>query len=142
MTSLHYACAHAHTHPLRASTSTLHPHKASAVASTARSIFPRPVEEASQGSLDVAANRFCATATCVLCELVHFHCRQRRNSRVKMLYMIGLGLGNEKDITVAGLEAVRSCDKLFLEHYTSVLCVSAAELVRMASSASPASLNV
>ena len=141
MTSSRCACAHTHTHPLRASTSTLHSKKPPAVA-PATDDHERPAEEAVQGSLGVAANRFCATATCVLCELVHFHCRQRRNSRVKMLYMIGLGLGNEKDITVAGLEAVRSCDKLFLEHYTSVLCVSAAELVRMASSASPASLNV
>eukprot|EP00587_Corethron_hystrix_P006971 CAMPEP_0113313614 /NCGR_PEP_ID=MMETSP0010_2-20120614/9967_1 /TAXON_ID=216773 ORGANISM="Corethron hystrix, Strain 308" /NCGR_SAMPLE_ID=MMETSP0010_2 /ASSEMBLY_ACC=CAM_ASM_000155 /LENGTH=276 /DNA_ID=CAMNT_0000169661 /DNA_START=22 /DNA_END=856 /DNA_ORIENTATION=+ /assembly_acc=CAM_ASM_000155 len=40
-----------------------------------------------------------------------------------MLYIIGLGLGNEKDITVRGLEAVKSCSKLFLEAYTSILCV-------------------
>lgn len=40
-----------------------------------------------------------------------------------MLYFIGLGLGNEKDITVRGLEAVKSCEKVFLENYTSVLCV-------------------
>lgn len=40
-----------------------------------------------------------------------------------MLYIIGLGLGDEKDITVRGLEAIRSSDKVFLEAYTSVLCV-------------------
>lgn len=40
-----------------------------------------------------------------------------------MLYFIGLGLGNEKDITVRGLEAVKSCEKVFLENYTSVLGV-------------------
>jgi len=40
-----------------------------------------------------------------------------------VLYIIGLGLGDEKDITVRGLEAIRSSDKVFLEAYTSVLCV-------------------
>lgn len=40
-----------------------------------------------------------------------------------VLYIIGLGLGDEKDITIRGLEAIRSCDKVFLEAYTSVLCV-------------------
>jgi diphthine synthase len=38
-----------------------------------------------------------------------------------MLYIIGLGLGDEKDITLRGLEAVKSCDVLFLEAYTSIL---------------------
>ncbi|MDP3916917.1 MAG: diphthine synthase [Nanoarchaeota archaeon] len=38
-----------------------------------------------------------------------------------MLYLIGMGLGSEKDITINGLEAVKSCDKVFLECYTSKL---------------------
>ena len=38
-----------------------------------------------------------------------------------VLYIIGLGLHDEKDITVRGLEIVRSCDSVFLEAYTSVL---------------------
>lgn len=38
-----------------------------------------------------------------------------------MLYIVGLGLGDEKDITVKGLEAVKTCDLLFLESYTSIL---------------------
>jgi len=38
-----------------------------------------------------------------------------------VLYLIGLGLGDEKDITVRGLECVKSCSKLYLEYYTSVL---------------------
>ena len=29
-----------------------------------------------------------------------------------MLYIIGLGLGDVKDITVKGLELVRKCDKV------------------------------
>ena len=38
-----------------------------------------------------------------------------------MFYLIGIGLGDEKDITVNGLEAVKKCDKIFLENYTSKL---------------------
>jgi len=41
--------------------------------------------------------------------------------RRMVLYIVGLGLGDEKDITVRGLECVRSCSSLFLEYYTSVL---------------------
>ncbi len=37
------------------------------------------------------------------------------------LYFIGLGLNDEKDITVKGLEAVRKCDSVYLESYTSIL---------------------
>lgn len=45
-----------------------------------------------------------------------------------VLYIIGLGLGNEKDITVRGLEAVKRCDKIYLEAYTSILGVNKAAL--------------
>lgn len=38
-----------------------------------------------------------------------------------MLYIVGLGLGDEKDITVRGLEAVKKCDKVYMEAYTSLL---------------------
>lgn len=38
-----------------------------------------------------------------------------------MLYMIGLGLDNEKSITVEGLEAVKNCNYVYLETYTSKL---------------------
>ncbi|MBN1502327.1 diphthine synthase [Candidatus Woesearchaeota archaeon] len=44
------------------------------------------------------------------------------------LYMIGLGLNDEKDITIKGLEAVKKCDYLFLESYTSRLSVSLEKL--------------
>ncbi|KAJ2380500.1 diphthine synthase, partial [Coemansia sp. RSA 2611] len=40
-----------------------------------------------------------------------------------MLYIIGLGLSDERDITVKGLEAVRSCERVYLEAYTSILMV-------------------
>jgi hypothetical protein len=51
----------------------------------------------------------------------------------QMLYLIGLGLGDEKDITVKGLEAVRKCTKVFLEAYTSILGVNKEKLVHSAS---------
>ncbi|KAL6902130.1 hypothetical protein ACP4OV_005006 [Aristida adscensionis] len=38
-----------------------------------------------------------------------------------MLYIVGLGLGDERDITVRGLDAVRSCAKVYMEAYTSLL---------------------
>ena len=40
-----------------------------------------------------------------------------------VLYIIGLGLHDEKDVTVRGLELIKSSDKVFLEAYTSVLSV-------------------
>ncbi len=44
------------------------------------------------------------------------------------LYLIGLGLGDEKDITLRGLEIVKNCDSVFLEHYTSILGVDVKKL--------------
>ena len=38
-----------------------------------------------------------------------------------MLYLIGIGLGNERSISLEGLEAVKKCKKIFLENYTSRL---------------------
>ena len=40
-----------------------------------------------------------------------------------MLYLIGIGLADEKDITLKGLEALRACDKIYMENYTSLLQV-------------------
>jgi diphthine synthase len=45
-----------------------------------------------------------------------------------MLYMIGIGLNDAKDITVKGLEAVKKCDIVYLESYTSLLQSSKADL--------------
>lgn len=47
------------------------------------------------------------------------------------LYIIGLGLGDERDITVKGADAIRKCDRVFLESYTSVLAVPAERLEEM-----------
>ncbi len=38
-----------------------------------------------------------------------------------MLYLIGLGLSYETDITVRGLNVVKSCKRVYLEAYTSIL---------------------
>ncbi|PVH17128.1 diphthine synthase [Candidozyma duobushaemuli] len=38
-----------------------------------------------------------------------------------MLYLIGLGLSHETDITVRGLETVKKCERVYLEAYTSIL---------------------
>jgi len=38
-----------------------------------------------------------------------------------MLYLVGLGLADERDITVKGLEIVRSCTEIWLEAYTAIL---------------------
>lgn len=40
-----------------------------------------------------------------------------------VLYLIGLGLADEQDITLKGLRAVQSCSKVYLESYTSILFV-------------------
>lgn len=44
------------------------------------------------------------------------------------LYLIGIGLADEKDITVKGLEIIRKCGKVYLENYTSLLQCSASDL--------------
>ena len=46
-----------------------------------------------------------------------------------MLYLIGLGLGDAKDITVKGLEIIKSAKQVFLESYTSILSVGKEALV-------------
>ncbi|OLL22809.1 Diphthine methyl ester synthase [Neolecta irregularis DAH-3] len=38
-----------------------------------------------------------------------------------MLYIIGLGLSDEKDITLKGLEAIKASERVYLESYTSIL---------------------
>ena len=41
-----------------------------------------------------------------------------------VLHMIGLGLSDEKDISIKGLEAVQASDKVYLEMYTAILMIS------------------
>ncbi len=44
------------------------------------------------------------------------------------LYLIGIGLNYEKDITVKGLEIVKSCDYVYLETFSSSLACSIPDL--------------
>ncbi|CDR37515.1 CYFA0S01e11364g1_1 [Cyberlindnera fabianii] len=44
-----------------------------------------------------------------------------------MLYLIGLGLSYETDITVRGLEIVKRCKRVYLEAYTSILMAASKE---------------
>jgi diphthine synthase len=46
-----------------------------------------------------------------------------------MLYLVGLGLSDETDITVKGLEIVRKAARVYLEAYTSILLVDKSILV-------------
>jgi len=45
-----------------------------------------------------------------------------------VFYIIGLGLGDERDITIKGLDAIKSSFKVFLEAYTSILGVDKSKL--------------
>ena len=46
-----------------------------------------------------------------------------------MLHIIGLGLADEKDISVKGLEIVRKAERVYLEAYTAILLVEKGQLV-------------
>ena len=52
-----------------------------------------------------------------------------RNKPKEMLHLIGLGLADESDITVKGLDLVRKAERVYLEAYTSILLVETAKLV-------------
>ncbi|KAI9903413.1 hypothetical protein N3K66_002765 [Trichothecium roseum] len=45
-----------------------------------------------------------------------------------MLYLVGLGLSDETDITVKGLEVVKKASRVYLEAYTSILLVDQEKL--------------
>lgn len=47
------------------------------------------------------------------------------------LYLIGLGLNSEKDITLKGLELVKKCAFVYLENYTSTLQCSIKDLEKL-----------
>ena len=46
-----------------------------------------------------------------------------------MLYLIGLGLADETDVTVKGLELIKKAKRVYLEAYTSILLVDTERLV-------------
>ena len=45
-----------------------------------------------------------------------------------VLYLIGLGLCNEKDITIRGAEYIKQSDYIYMEYYTSILGIESAKL--------------
>ena len=50
--------------------------------------------------------------------------------KIIMLHIIGLGLADERDISVKGLEIVKKAERVYLEAYTAVLLVDQSVLVR------------
>lgn len=48
-----------------------------------------------------------------------------------MLYLVGLGLADETDITVKGLNVVKRAERVYLEAYTSILLVDKEKLVSL-----------
>jgi hypothetical protein len=76
------------------------------------------------------ANNFVASHPSTF-TLLHIH--SRRSAHVHniaiMLYLVGLGLADEKDITVKGLEIVKKAERVYLEAYTAVLLVEKDVLV-------------
>ena len=48
-----------------------------------------------------------------------------------MLFLVGLGLADERDISVKGLEVVKAAHRVYLEAYTSILLVDREKLVSL-----------
>jgi len=46
-----------------------------------------------------------------------------------MLFLVGLGLADETDVTVKGLEVIKKASRVYLEAYTSILLVDKEKLV-------------
>lgn len=49
-----------------------------------------------------------------------------------VLTIVGLGLNDERDVTIRGLEAIREAHRVYLENYTAILNVDTNKLVRQA----------
>ena len=60
---------------------------------------------------------------------IYIHADHAISHARKMLYLVGLGLADEKDITVRGLEIVKKAERVYLEAYTAVLLVEKSVLV-------------
>ena len=64
--------------------------------------------------------------TCRPVHAVHSHSTPSHIDMV--LHLVGVGLGDEQDITLKGLNALKRCSKIYLEAYTSVLTVPKEQL--------------
>ena len=73
------------------------------------------VQQARRARLSGGGGRKCSAVLSATC------CGSAPSSMV--LYLVGLGLADEQDITLKGLRAVQSCDRVYLESYTSILLV-------------------
>lgn len=69
-----------------------------------------------------------------LCDCDDFNLPDELCRKIKMLYLVGLGLADETDITVKGLEVVKKAERVYLEAYTSILLVDKQKLVCISSS--------
>lgn len=63
------------------------------------------------------------------CREFDFYTRVQFPIYAIMLYLVGLGLADETDITVRGLEVVKKAERVYLEAYTSILLVNKEKLV-------------
>lgn len=61
----------------------------------------------------------------VIAHILHTYLSSER----AMLYLIGLGLADHRDISVKGLEIVKKAERVYLEAYTAVLLVDKEQLV-------------
>jgi diphthine synthase len=55
-------------------------------------------------------------------------CSAQQTNLAMVLYLIGLGLCDEKDVSLRGLEAIKRCERVYLEAYTSVLLCDVSRL--------------
>lgn len=68
-------------------------------------------------------------AACQIFSKTHLYART--TASFNMLYLVGLGLSDETDITVKGLEVVKRASRVYLEAYTSILLVNQTVLVSL-----------
>lgn len=68
--------------------------------------------------------------------------RRSDSTTPKMLYLIGLGLADEKDISVKGLEVVKRAERVYLEAYTAILLVDKEQIVSSSSNSRHARAHI
>src|SRR3989344_5546586 len=66
-----------------------------------------------------------------ICRLLAGFCRRFASWKKMTLYLIGIGLFDEKDITLRGLGIIKKCRRVYLETYTSRLNCSIEDLEKV-----------